>query len=235
MHIHEVKTLLEDFVSDNKKRFLRENQLRAWREGRAMQDVKPSKHFPTALGDAIHNLMASLDHAYCILIKANGHTTTPRSLFPFSRTDWASVEAHIDGQIAAGNGPSEAVKVFIGDEVQPYPGGKHKIFKLRKLDIADKHQCILPTSADLYLKSAKIVDPRTGRVVANLKDVRARDSRSSNINISDHILIEESNLESAFDVTFGNGQPLDGKKILQTINILRNNVCTVLNGLETFI
>lgn len=231
-HIREVETLLGRFVADNQKRFLPKNQQRALKDGRTIQDAKPPRHFPTALGDAVHNLMASLDHAYCVLIEANRHTTTHRSSFPFSRKDWASVKGTIDGHIACGNGPSVSVRDYIGSEVQPYPGGKHKLLELRELDIGDKHQSILPTSADLYIRKAQLVDPKTRRVVMNIEDVQLG---NPGISITGHVFKTEHDLKTVFDVTFGDGQPLEGERILPTVTMLRDNVVAVLNGLEKLI
>src|SRR5258708_31287825 len=42
------------------------------------------QHTSTILGDALHNLRAALDHAYCILVEANGGTVNKYTRFPFS-------------------------------------------------------------------------------------------------------------------------------------------------------
>lgn len=231
-HIREVESLLGRFVADNKKRFLPKNQQRALKEGRPIQDAKPPKHLPTALGDALHNLRVSLDHAYCILIEANGHTVTDHSRFPFGGKDWASIKGSIDGQIGAGNGPSSAVRDFIGIEVQPYPGGKHRLFDLHRLDIADKHQCILPTSAEMYLRKARLVHPVTGATVLQIDQLQMAGNKGGNFSASGYLLKAENDLKSAFDVTFGDGQPLEGERIMPTLDALRESVLDTLCGLK---
>lgn len=230
-HIKELQILLRRYAADNAKRFSIQNQKRALKQGRIIQDAQPAKHTPTVLGDALHNLRASLDHAYCILIEANGHSTTDRSSFPFTK-DWASMKGSIKGHMKSGNGPSPAVVDYIETEIQPHPGGKHNLFDLHRLDIADKHQCILPMSADLHIKHAEVVDPTTGETCAELKDVAFMGFANSSIGIQRGLFVTEHDLKSAFDVRFGKGQPLEGERLLPTVKALREAVQDSLNGLR---
>ena len=232
-HINELKAMLAGLVADNIERFSIDNQKRALKEGRPVTSAPIPKHLPTVLGDALHNLRASLDHAYCILIEANGHTPTEFSRFPFTK-DWQSQKGSIEGHVKTGNGPSAKVIDFIGDEIQPFPGGKHRLFDLHRLDIADKHQCILPTSTDYFTNSTIIVD-ENGRVIVTLQGVRAGGNKGGDIAIGGGIAIAKNDLQSATQVTFGPEQPLEFEPMLDTIFALRESVKTSLHGLEKFI
>lgn len=230
-HIMELETLLRRYVAENAKRLSPKNQERALKQGRVIQDVHPAKHTPTVLGDALHNLRASLDHAYCVLIEANGHTPTDFSRFPFS-ADWNSMKGSIQGHIALGHGPSATVIDYIETEVQPYPGGKHKLFDLHRLDIADKHQTILPMSAEFHIQHAKIVDPASGEMRAEISDVAFVGFRHTSLGFGGNRFVTEHDLKTAFDVRFGQGQPLQGERLLPTVRSLREAVVSVLKGLE---
>jgi hypothetical protein len=229
-HIQELERLLERYVAENRKRFSPKRQERALKEGREVRFAEPARHTPTVLGDAIHNLRASLDHAYCILIEANGHTATDYSKFPFGK-DWPSVKGFINGQIKERSGPSDAVRDFIGAEVQPFPGGRNNLWDLHRLDITDKHQRILPMGNYAFL--SKIIF-RGGEGSA----VEFYNAQFANFHGSlakGAVALLEDNIKNAFDVTFGKGQPLEGQPILTTLKTLRANVAEVLKGLSAFL
>ena len=231
-HIAEVEKLLELYISENLRIFTnRRWQHQAIKQGRAIADVKPHKHLPTALGDAIHNLRSSLDHAYCILIRTNGHTVTRNSYFPFDRTDWGRAQERIERESKNGHGPSAAVVDFIRDEAQPYPGGKHRLLDLHLLDIADKHQRILPTSVGTYFRNIETTDPKSGEKIRH-GHLAGWESGDSNFQFRGVYVKVESDLTNAFDVTFGRGQPLTGQPILKTLQAISNSVTEIVGGLE---
>ena len=231
-HIKSLEMLLGQYASENKERFNPEFQRRQREEGLTFTEGKPDRHIPTTLGDALHNLRASLDHAFCLLILANGHNTTPYSKFPFGK-DWPSIKGSIDGYIGKLNGPSIQVRDFIGSEAQPFPGGKHNLFDLHHLDIADKHQCILPTLAKLDVKKMSLADASTGHAFMII-DTEEGDTMPDQFIISPghQLQADEEDLESAFNVLFGEGQPLANQKIMPTIIELRNSVLKILKSLE---
>jgi len=231
-HLQSLKNLLGRYASENKERFNPEFQRNKRAEGQTHTEVQPDRHIPTTLGDALHNLRVSLDHAYCLLIIANGHDTTPYSRFPFGK-DWLSIEGSINGHIKNYNGPSDKVRDFIGNEAQPYPGGKHGLFDLHHLDIADKHQCILPTLAKRDVKKMNLVDAKTGHAFITIDTEQGHTMPDQFIISPGHELqADESDIENAFTVLFGEGQPLENKKIMPTVLKLRNSVESILNGLE---
>lgn len=233
-HINELERLLGRYVAENRKRFSPKHQERAFKQGREIKFAEPERHTPTVLGDAIHNLRASLDHAYCILIEANGHATTDFSRFPFGK-DWSSIKGSIDGHIKAGNGPSEAVRDHIGSEVQPFPGGRYNLWDLHKLDITDKHQRILPMGSYAFFGGMYIVSP-SGKVVAQMKNFEfGHDSATGGPLVAGAMAILEDNIQNAFHVTFGKGQPLEGQPILATLHAIRSKVAKVLEGLAVFL
>ena len=232
-HIKQLEGLLNRYVSENRKIFSPKYQERAFKQGRDLRFAEHGRHMPTVLGDAIHNLRASLDHAYCILIQANGHTLTDYSKFPFGGNDWVDIKGSIDGNIRAGNGPSETVRDFIGTEIQPFPRGKHNLWDLHRLDITDKHERILPMGSYAFIANAEITYPDTPGGGLFLKNTTF--TNFSRIAGAGAKVILRDHVKNAFDVTFGIGQPLEGMPILDTLQHLQDSVTHCLKGLREFL
>lgn len=230
-HIYHLEVLLGHYVADNRKRFRPKQQERAFKQGRSVKFAEPPRHTPTVLGDAIHNLRVALDHAYCILIEANGHTTTDYSSFPFGK-DWPSIEGRINKEIEKGNGPSDPVRDFIGTDVQPFPGGPHNLWDLHRLDITDKHKRILPMGSSAFIGSMEVKNPSGWGPRIKLENISLVNCGGL---VEGGIAVLRDEVNTAFDVNFGRGQPLEGQPILVTLRKLKESVCNALRGLSEFL
>ncbi|WP_439548206.1 hypothetical protein [Falsiroseomonas sp.] len=94
------------------------------------------------IGDAVHNLRASLDLLATDLVRLNGQST--RNVhFPF-----ASNAGELQGQIKQ-KGMSRAAPhvVELVRQLQPYTGGNVALRGLHDLDLRDKHQALIPVIA----------------------------------------------------------------------------------------
>src|SRR3546814_5753853 len=80
-HIQQFEAIIRPYVADNVKALRPEPNPNRWKK-RTLGGRIP-KHTPTVVGDAIHNLRASLDHAYCALVKANAGAVHRHTFFPF--------------------------------------------------------------------------------------------------------------------------------------------------------
>jgi hypothetical protein len=190
---------------------------------------------PAILGDAIHNLRAALDHAYCILVQANNGTVTRRTLFPFGG-DPQSIKGSIDGHKP--NTPVEAVIDFIVDEIQPYDGGKFGLYGLHKLDITDKHQILIPTTKTAHIENLMFVH-KDGRVfpgITGLNVIMPNRPGLSTIAIAPGADIKfHKDSKVTFSVCFDKGQPFGGNDVIQTLDMLAQNVASALTALEALI
>jgi hypothetical protein len=103
-------------------------------------DTTVPDHFPLIIGDAIHNLRSALDHLTWEIVKPLNPPRPDEVYFPFCR-EAKSFEAILTKrQIKLAS--KEIVDKF--RELKPYPGGNDLLYGLHKLDIADKHQLIVP-------------------------------------------------------------------------------------------
>jgi hypothetical protein len=141
------------------------------------------------------------------------------------------MKGSIKGHIQSGNGPSLAALDYIGDEIEPFPGGKHRLFDLHQLDIADKHQALLPTMPYAHMSKVAVAGP-DGRVRAHIESLTVIDCPGL---IKGGTTLFENQMQNAFDVTFGEGQPFAGEPILPSIKRLRNTTCDTLKGLSSFL
>lgn len=190
------------------------------------------RHTPTILGDALHNLRAALDHAYCILIEANGSTIHDRSFFPIIR-DVAHLQSQrgsVDGHKKLGHAPSDRVIASIFDVIQPYPGGNGAdLVKLHVLDVADKHMVLLPSEQHTEvtrldfpggsrISGITFVGPPGVSAIAIEGDYRPEDARENNV---------------TFKICFGRGQPYEGEPIVPTLHTLLEKVRSTLQTLKS--
>ena len=103
----------------------------------------PNKVFGI-VGDAIHNLRASLDYLAVALARANGATKIGDVYFPFGR-DRKAFEASAKEKIKRLS-PDAREMIYA---LQPYGGGNDFLFALHALDLSDKHQTIVPVAGYL--------------------------------------------------------------------------------------
>ena len=95
------------------------------------------------IGDAVHNLRTALDHAWTETLTRNAPgALSDSNSFPI-RKERTKVEDALNGIKHHITNPM-LVKRIVSD-IQPYLGGDDYIVGLHYLDIADKHQMLLPT------------------------------------------------------------------------------------------
>lgn len=111
-----------------------------------------TSNIPAIAGDAVHNLMSSLDHLAFQLVSVGAargivRKEKPETIqFPIAH-DAKTYESrklrYVDGATP------EAIEAV--DRLKPYKGGNDALFLLYKLDIADKHQSIFPMGKDFIM------------------------------------------------------------------------------------
>ncbi len=229
-HIRYLETLLERYVRDNRKVYSLKNQEQARQRGKEVKFVPAHKHVPTVLGDAVHNLRTTLDHAYCILMEANGGAVSSHTRFPFRHEDKSTFKKWFLGATNAANSPGDSIVEYIINEAQPYIDGKRRLLDLHKLDIADKHTTILPVAATVFLSDAQIVHP-DGSLGTTFSNV-AFSGFKNPIQLGSSKMVFKFGTKNAFDVLFGQGQPCAGESIMGTLQQLKLNVKVTLKELE---
>lgn len=104
------------------------------------------------IGDVVHNLRSSLDLLACDLVALTGRSTK-NVYFPFCNTGAELFEAikkrgiHKAGQ--------DVVRVI--QSLKPYKGGNVALRAIHDMDIADKHQALLPVIGGLTVPVGPIL------------------------------------------------------------------------------
>jgi hypothetical protein len=139
-HISELERQFAAFVAEKPHRFIVQSDLNTGHLGiriRFVKEVPPA--FALIIGDAIHNLRSSLDHAIWELVGID-HGTQDRHLkFPTGDTR-ISFEASCNGIKTPGQWAKDAIKsteAFI-------EGRGMDLYNLNILDNADKHIIVAP-------------------------------------------------------------------------------------------
>ncbi|RYD59958.1 MAG: hypothetical protein EOP60_00590 [Sphingomonadales bacterium] len=104
--------------------------------------VLPPIGIPTIIGDAVHNLRCSLDLLASDVVRLNGKEPAD-VYFPFAR-DAAGLEVMIKKK-HMDRAPPAAVDLV--RQVRPYRGGNLLLRTIHDLDIADKHQALIPAAS----------------------------------------------------------------------------------------
>jgi len=227
-HIRQLEEVFGRYVRANEKA-LRANRNRNQREGAPALGGGFPHHTPTIIGDALHNLRAALDHAYCILIEANGGTIHEWSFFPITmKGDWKDRKGSVDGHKKLGHAPSDAVIDHVFNEIQPCPDGKGEdLVSLHKLDIADKHMVLIPTSQLTH------IDEISFEGGGGIKGITIVTSNAPALSFGPGAGLEKNrDHKAAFEICFGWGQPFQGEPILPILKELVVRVRETLKGLE---
>lgn len=180
------------------------------------------EHVATILGDALHNLRASLDHLFIILTEINGEVPSKRTSFPIG------TKTKVEAQFApAKPKPSQAVINGIMSEVRPYdiPEGDGLITALHELDIADKHIVLIPVSAtveitDMVLKrpDGSIGGRYTGFQMQSRYDNLPPGFRPLPMFVEGYEIEQQSSPD--LKIVFDQNQPLAGRDVLETLKAI---------------
>lgn len=225
-HIRQLEVVFDDYVRKNENA-LRPNHNFSVRNA-PIGNYFPS-HTPTILGDAIHNLRASLDHAYCVLVKHHKGVITRDVQFPISKTeDWKKLERTVQRHTDSGFGPSPRIIREIFDHVQPYPGGKGAdLVSLHLLDIADKHTILLPTAQLTNIQNLVCTNGSRISGITFITDGGPAVAFGPGAGF-----VPTYNNKVSVDICFGGGQPFEWEPVLPIIKALAQRVHETLDQLK---
>jgi hypothetical protein len=166
------------------------------------------------IGDAIHNLRASLDLLASDLVDIAGENTN-NVYFPFG-DDLDGFERmikkrHID---RAGENVVKIIR-----SLNPYKGGNELLRAIHDLDITDKHKALIPAMYYVGIKSFKMVNPSGPMLtISNMHVGPIKDGHilmslppANNVKVGQYF-------QPSFKITFGDGQPLQGEPIIETLH-----------------
>ena len=182
---------------------------------------------PAIIGDIVHNLRTALDY---IIVEFTGLDSDRISL-PVGKGR-SDVEASRKYQKIRRKLPLFAD--FLLDEIQPYAGGKFKLWELAKLDNIDKHKLLIPVTKVSTLLRLDIEDDHGNRIgdtfisVEEGKVLKIPSSGTSKIKKVNH------KGEAGIDICFGHETPFPGLPVIAVLADLPKVTLQAIEALELF-
>jgi hypothetical protein len=160
-HIYELEAEIGAFFKRYPYRVFTEDEAdtgdKVWRVEVPRQ---PPARWAAIVGDAVHNLRASLDLLVNQLVVANGRNPTDRTALPIGST----AENYETNAARITKGVSDTAKDMLA-ALKPYKGGNDALWRLHRLDITDKHRLLLAVGAahrNIILPSPAMGDAPAG-------------------------------------------------------------------------
>jgi len=231
-HINELQRVLADFRETDFYRVVVEDDLQT---GRSMVVGDMAKAMPECvpaiIGDAAHNLHATLDLVAHEVVALNGGSDkqVEAAKFPFREKRKELVTAFPQGPI---NIAGADIRDLILDEIRPHKdeGGNLPLYALHDLDILDKHQALVPVLAVTALMDFHAEDQYQNGVEGPITNVMVV-GRWVLFDSHDKIEIK-SHGKPTIDIFFGKGQPFEYEPVIPTLLRLSQYLTTVVNQFE---
>lgn len=121
----------------------------------------PSSEASVILGDAIHNLRSSLDILVRQALIFVGGAPTKYTKFPITN-EREELVARVNGGLEEQGG--HRLSDLLLDEVKSYQAGNYPLWALHQLDIADKHQAVIPLLKILRFSDIELEDRKGNKI-----------------------------------------------------------------------
>ena len=178
------------------------------------------------VGDCIHNLRSALDLLAVELVRHGGGTPDDYTAFPIGSNSThfnTSAIRRIDGASV------DAIKLV--RRLKPYYSGNDTLWRLHRIDIADKHQLLIPVAAahKEFGAQAGVINKRfpapKSRMhiwpASNRKfPLKNGDELISYRRVIDPNYEDNTKFHFAFEIAFGEGQIFDGEPVIPALNQL---------------
>lgn len=187
------------------------------------------------MGDAIHNLRASLDYAATAVVRAMDGDTTYVT-FPFHETREKLVAKESSGIRAIQTAlPGADVEGFFKDAIKPYHAGNELLWTLTKLDKIDKHNFIIPTVMLAQLTQIGSAPAPFGVSLSKNEMCGDIDRRQTFVAgpIKDSDMVKYK-VQITVSVNFPEGKYLSGLPVVPTLGNLAGTVFEALMAFEEF-
>jgi len=213
-HIGDAETAIRDFIRGNPYRMFEEVD-RETGEKHVKVDL-PHEPIPgdveTTVADAIHNLRVSLDQLACALAALNDHPGSRSTYFPFGNSREHFESASVQDKVRSLSPDAQRLMA----EQRPYRGGDDLLWSLHALDLMDKHRQLVPVHS---MGSGAAFFGTTNepiQLIANPAWSPVEDNMT--VAILSANAKPEGNFKIAFDVAFGEVEPVKGKKVVAVLN-----------------
>jgi hypothetical protein len=181
---------------------------------------------PAIIGDVVHNLRTALDY---IIVEFTGLDPDWISL-PVGK-DRTNVKAASAYNAIRGKFPDFAS--FLLDEIQPYAGGKFKVWELAKLDNIDKHKLLIPVVNVSSLLRIDIEDERGNRIPHDPFVLVEAGRVQTLVKGFGKIKINNKG-QAGINVCFGQDTPFPGLPVIDVLADLPKVTLQAVEALELF-
>lgn len=191
------------------------------------------QHLGLVIGDAIHNLRSALDLLACQMVIENGGTPTRFTYFPIADS---RKEFETGGPKKVKGASEDAIKLL--REIRPYKGGNIPLYRLHRLDIADKHRLLLTVGSahESTRVSMRIGDWESGSIrlspgpkIFPLKD----NGEIYRVPVEYRQAAEKQpQPEFFFEIAFGDGEIVKGEPVFETLYALLGEVEQIVESYD---
>jgi hypothetical protein len=183
------------------------------------------------IGDVLHNLRSSLDYLQYEVVHLCGGVSTKWTRFPIQETREALV-APLKGALERSQ-ITPVVHDFILDTIKPYQIGNYSLWALHRLNIADKHELLVPIFkvmrfGDIYLEDDKHIpfgDPIVIFSELSSSENLGSDAENKNITV-------KSKGDAAGAILFHLGTPYEGGPVIPTLRRISEEVMRTIDAFE---
>jgi hypothetical protein len=178
------------------------------------------------LGDCIHNLRSALDLLAVELVLDGGGTPGDYTSFPIG-SDYTHFRTSAIKRVSGAS--AQAIELIC--RLKPYRRENGTIWQIHRLDIADKHQLLIPVAAVHKMLGIQyhVTDEATKSMPRSPMLRAAPIDRKFPLRNGDILFTyirvrlpfeDKSDFEHAFEIAFGEGQVFDGEAVIPTLTRL---------------
>jgi hypothetical protein len=178
------------------------------------------------VGDCVHNLRSALDLLACELIRANGGIPGDYAAFPVG-----SNFTHFNSSAVRRINGASADAIKLVRRLKPYDGGNDTLWRLHRIDIADKHQLLIPVAAahkefgvQYDIQGAGPPDYTPPMWLGPASDrkfpLKNGDELISYKRVVAPGIKDETKFHFTFEIAFGEGQIFDGEPVVARLDQL---------------
>jgi hypothetical protein len=244
-HIHDLETAMQAFRDSKPYGSIIEDDPQSGDKVHRLKIFADTpREFAMIVGDAVHNLRASLDYLAWQLVEANRCVPDNKTAFPIHDTASKYI-AHAPRQV---QGVSPAAKNLI-EAVQPYKTGYGDIGILHQLDIRDKHHLMVVTAfgnkgiamgatvaamarggIQMQLGNGGTIGAKPDGTLTMLQDGAVLGRFLAPTATEDNL-----NFEAFFDIAFGEPQIVEGKPVIPLLTQLSQFLDSIVNQFVPFL
>jgi hypothetical protein len=244
-HIEELETWLRDLVQSNINTAMSYKDRNPGSESYTINIQRPvgfSEDVAPIVGDAVHNLRASLDHIASAIVIAGRKDDPAIAYFPLQDTRQSLVKSPDYGLIER-VAPDLALE--IADVIKPYKtGGDSRFWSLNRLDRMDKHRLLIPTLTESGHRISAIREDQEDNppsappgAIFMLCGITAPDGTVTQVAREPRIgtrayIHNQRNGYPSVEIKFGKGEAFEDKPIIPTLRELAELVGSTIDKLE---